>query len=232
MLTAGSGKMYAHSGRPGDDHPGGDRGDQDQTGQQDHAAVAVQQRSIEVPDERGQHADQAEGQQRGGGDRSPVELGVAQAEGFERFDLERSDDLAVADDRLAALVGLLDRRDGLAGVLLGASRGVLIQDLVAAHEALDQLDDDGAVGIGEEGTDAQRDVAADLVDAVVGDAVLEDVLQDALGFVGDGRPVEVVEQRELASGGVVRGGVLRLAMAWALSSGVRRVWSPRARLMA
>ena len=111
--------------------------------------------------------------------------GLRKPERFERFDLERSDDLAVADDGLAALEGLLDGRDGLAGVLLRAQRGVAIQHQVAAHEALDQLDDDGAIGIGEERADAQRDVAADLVDAVVGDAVLQDVLQDALGFVGD-----------------------------------------------
>ena len=102
------------------DHPGRDGGNQDQARQQHHAPIAIEQRSVEVPDERGQHADQAERQQRRGGDRPPVELGVAQAERFERFDLERPDDLAVADDGLAALVGLLDRRDRLAGVLLGA----------------------------------------------------------------------------------------------------------------
>ena len=83
---------------------------------------------------------------------------------------------------------------------MSARRGVPIEDLVAAHEALHQLDDDASIGVGEEGADAQRDVAADLVDAIVGDAVFQDVLQDALSFVGDGRPLEVVDQRELASG--------------------------------
>ena len=196
--------MNAHSGRPGNHHARGDRGHQDQTGQQDHAAVAIHQRSIEVPDEARQNANQAGRQQPGGGDRPPIKLRVAQSEGFERLDVERADHLSVADHRLAALVRLHDRRDRLARILLGAQRGVLIQDLVAAHEALDKLDDDGPIGVGEEGTDAQLHAAADLVDPIVGNAVLQDVLQDALGLVGDGRPVEIVEQRQLTSGGVAQ----------------------------
>ena len=90
---------------------------------------------------------------------------MQQPERFERLDLERADHLAVAHDGLAALVRLLDRRDGLARILLRAGGGVLIQHLVRADEPLHELDHDCAVRIGEQRADAQRNLVSDLVDA-------------------------------------------------------------------
>lgn len=157
---------------------------------------------VEVPDERGQDAHQGEREQRGRRHALPVHLGVAQTQRFEGFDLQRTDHLAVANDGLPARVGLLDRCHRLARVLLGLGRRVGVHHLVRHHEALDQLDDHGAVGIRKERRHAQGDVVADFVDIAVGNAVLHDVLQDALGLVGDGGPVIVVERGERARGGI------------------------------
>ena len=101
--------------------------------------------------QRGEYADQTERQQRGSGDGLPVNLRVAQAKRLERFYLDGADDLPVSNDGLSALVGLQDRGDRLASVLLGARRGVLILHLVGAHEALHHLDDDGPIRVGKEG---------------------------------------------------------------------------------
>ena len=120
MAIAGSGKMYAQSGCPGMTMRA--------------ATVASTIRPASSTTRRSRYSSgrskfqmkaastpiSVNDSKRRGGDRPPVELRVAQAERFERLDLERTDDLAVADDGLPARVGLLDGRDRLAGVLLGA----------------------------------------------------------------------------------------------------------------
>ena len=170
----------------GDHHPRGQRGDQNQPRKQHDAAIAVKQRPIELPDEGRQQPHQAEREQGRGSDGLQVELRVAQAQRLERFDLLRPEYLSLQHDGLPARKGLLDWRHGFACVLLGLRSGLRIHGLVGLHEALHELHDDRAVGIRDQGRHAQRYVAADLVHPVVGNAVLHDVLQDALRFVGDG----------------------------------------------
>ena len=99
---------------------------------------------------------------------------------------------------MAAFVGLLDGCDRFARVLLRPRGGVLVQHLVRSNETLHQLDHDRPIGLGKEGTDAQRDLVADFGQPVVRDAVLHDVLQDALRLVADRRPAVVVERDEQA----------------------------------
>ena len=155
-----------------------------------------------MPDEGSQHADDGERQQPGRGHRLPVELRIAQTQRLERLDLLRPDHLSIAYDGLTPLVRLLHGRHRLARILLRSRRGVLVQHLVRAHEALHQLHDDRPIRLGKHRADVQRDLVAELVDAVVGDAVLHDVLERALRLVGDGRPAVIVQNGELTGGRV------------------------------
>src|SRR5207244_6905478 len=126
----------------------------------------------------------------------------AQTQRLERLDRLRPDHLSIAYDGLTPLVRLLHGRHRLARILLRWRRGVLVHHLVRAHEALHQLHDDRPIRRGKQRADVERDLVAELVDAVVGDAVLHDVLERALRLVGDGRPAVIVQNGELTGGRV------------------------------
>ena len=146
-----------------------------------------------MPDECRQHADQRERQEQVGADCAQIELWIAQAQGLERLDLQGRDHLPVANDRLPALEGLLDRRDRLARVLLSARRGFDVEDQVGADEALHQLGDHRPICFGEQRTYPQWDVLAYFLHALLGDPIPQHVLEHALALVREGRPAKLVD---------------------------------------
>jgi hypothetical protein len=107
-----------------------------------------------VPDEAGQDGDEGQRQERVGADGAPVQLGIAQAERFEGLELQRTDDLPIANDRLTALVALNDGCDCFASLLLGAGGSFAVQNEIRPNVALDELGHDLAIGFGEEGADS------------------------------------------------------------------------------